>query len=121
VAAFRIASALAEGVATALEYTPQDERGLVMIGNRLDDVVIKTIQESPTTSRAFVAEVSARHPLSAETRVYIANSLIGFSQICADFPPAADSVIDPCLLKLILAFREGVKAGIETHHQTQDS
>ena len=121
VAAYRVASALADGVATALKYTPQDERGLVMIGNRLDDVVVKSIQESPTTSRAFVAEVAARHPLSAETRVYIADALIGFSQICEDFPPSTDAVIDPVLLKLILAFREGVKAGVETAHHTSET
>ena len=121
VAAYRVASTLADGVATALKYTPQAERALVTISNRLDDVAVKSIQESPMTSRAFVAKVAARHPLSAETRAYIADALIGFSQICGDFPPATDSVINPVLLKLILVFREGVKAGIETAHDTRRS
>jgi hypothetical protein len=121
VAAYRIASAVAEGVASVLRDAPQDERALVMIGNRLDDVVVKSIQQTPEISRAIVEEVATRHPLSAETKAYIADDLVGFSQICEDFPPATDREIDPTLLALIIAFRDGVKAGVETVQHTSES
>jgi len=118
VAADRVASALAEGVEIALREAPQDERGLVMIVTGIDDDLIKAIQQSPAASPDFVDKVARRYRLSTGTRRYIAGALIGLSQICEDFPPPSRSAIDPNLLKLIVAFRRGVNAGVERHHSS---
>ena len=121
VAMDRVAAAMAEGVSISLHDAPRDERGLVMIVTQLDDSVIQTIQKSPEASFAFVNAVAARYPVSAGTKSYIADALVGLSQICADFPPTKDTVTDPHLLKLIQAFRQGVKAGVERHRLAKDA
>jgi len=111
VAAHRITSALTEGVALSLRESPGDARGLVLIGTRLDDVAVRTIQDSPAASSDLVEAVAARCPISPGTRHYMTRALIGFSQICADYPPPRGGGQNPNVLKLILAFRRGVKAG----------
>jgi hypothetical protein len=119
IAATRITSAIAEGVAIALTDAPQDQRGLTMLGTLLDDAMIKTIQQSPAASRDFVDRVSARYPISEDTKGYLTRALIGFSQICEDFPPPPGSAVDSNLLKLIVALRHGVENGIERHHSAR--
>ena len=114
-AAQRVAAALAEGVALSLQEAPSDERGLVMIGTGLDEDLIKAIQQSSAASRRFVDRVAGRYPLSAETKIYMVGALIGFSEICADYPPPRDAAIDPSVLKLIISFRQGVRAGAQRH------
>lgn len=114
VAVNRVAAALAEGVAISLEASPRDERGVVMVATRLDDAVVADIQQSSAAARELVDAVAARYTLAKDTQRYLIGALIGFSQICADFPPPAGSVENPHLARLIAAFRLGVRAGVES-------
>jgi hypothetical protein len=116
-----IASAVAEGVAISIQHAPQDKRALVLSGTLLDDVTIRSMQQSTEAAHSFVARIADRYPLSEDAKDYLTGALIGLSMICEDYPDTTGQSYNPSVLKLIQAFRRGIQAGVESQLITEQS